>query len=244
MEEKEKSFWCIITAPVLYCKEISDKSKILYGVISNLTKQKGYCYAHNATLAEELGWGERTVQDCIKQLIDAGFVSREIEYKDKQVSVRKIRVITTPDPGSTLHEVPAAACTHNIVTNEVIKKRTPSRKKTTDPFLEQAVLEGELDARTRWNRITSLWITSESEATLAGTFKNHFLPLGKEVQMSIVEMVEAFGSDVEYLEKVWISTAFKNKCMNTQSLKKDIEKAKRFSKPKSKTDDIRRISNF
>jgi hypothetical protein len=122
---------------------------------------------------------------------------------------------------------------HNTTSiNKTRRESTPSRKRTSDPFLEQAILEGELDARTRWDKITSLWITNETEANLMSVFRKHFLPLGKEIQMSIVEMVESFGSDVQYLQNVWISTAFKNKCMNTQSLQKDIDKAKRFSKPK------------
>jgi DNA-binding Lrp family transcriptional regulator len=236
MEEKEKSFWCIITAPVLYSKELSDKSKILYGVISNLTKQKGYCYAHNSTLAEELGWSERTIQYSIKELEDAGFISREIEFIDKQVSGRKIYVLpqqhASPGPGSTLHGGHEAGFTHNIVTNEVIKKAYTRRSKTIDPQYEQAAAEQQVRKMARWSELTSLWKSTETTSTLTNCYNKYFKDLDEEIQESILKMLREFGTDLVHLQNEWIITFFKNKMMNGQSIKKAIERNKLNAKPK------------
>ena len=241
-EKDNKSFWSIITAPVLYHKELSDKSKILFGVISNLTKQKGYCYAHNSTLAEELGWGERTVQDCIKQLETAGFVKRISELVEKNVSVRKIYIITHPqnsagDPGSTLLGAPAAACTHNEVINEVNKlinyapkKRSP---KKIDPQHKQAQVEHEIGSLTRWQELTQLWFTGENPHGLKGTFKKYFLPLSQQEQEQILNMVKSFGEDSVHLFNIWIGQTFKENKMNEEFLKESIQRQKEIAKRKN-----------
>jgi len=244
MEDKEnKSFWAIITAPVLYSKELSDKSKILYGVISNLTKQKGYCYAHNATLAEELGWGERTVQDCIKQLENAGFISRVNEFVEKNISVRKIFLVpqqyTACPPGSTLHGTPAVACTHNEVSNEVDKvliNNNKSRKRSSkkiDPQHKEASAAFELESLARWNELTQLWFTGENPHGLKGTYRKYFVDLGTEGQESLLNVVRSFRDDTKYLFNVWIGMTFKQDCMNEQFLKEAIENAKEIEKRKN-----------
>lgn len=235
MEEKDnKSFWAIITAPVLYSKELSDKSKILYGVISNLTKQKGYCYAHNSTLAEELGWGERTVQDCIKQLEDAGFISRVNEFIEKNISVRKIFLVpqqyTACPPGSTLHGSPAVACTHNEVTNKVIKKTAAPRKKQIDPQHAQAAAEHELDSLFRWERLIKIWRTEEDSTFQRRAAKKHFWPMDGNVQEEIVIFVESLGTDVKLLQKSWIGPMLKDGLLTVENIKKEVEKRKGFNK--------------
>lgn len=102
----------------------------------------------------------------------------------------------------------------------------------------------EIESRVNWEKLTSLWQTTESGSVLKAIYKKYFLPLGNQEQESILKMVQDFGSDVQYLKNVWIGKTFKEELMNKESLQKDIERAKRFSKPQSKTDDIRRISNF
>jgi hypothetical protein len=242
MEDKQPGYYMVIPATVWNDKRLTSNAKLLYGHISTLTHKTGECFATNDYFVKVMEIKERSIQRLLDDLLECNHICRSLITEDN-ISKRIITLPQSESPGEDVrvtrpHDI---SVTHNKTS---INKTRERSRKTIDPFLEQAVIEGELDARSRWNKITSLWVTNEAEATLAATFKNHFLPLGKEIQMSIVEMVEGFSSDVEYLEKVWISTAFKNKCMNTQSLQKDIDKAKRFSKPKSKTDDIRRISNF
>ncbi len=47
-----QSAFAVICAPILYNVELTDAEKIIYGHISNLSNEYGYCYATNAYLAE------------------------------------------------------------------------------------------------------------------------------------------------------------------------------------------------
>ena len=73
------SYWVNIPYPVLQSQQLSDKIKLVYGVIAALTQAKdendeivGYCYASNAFLAELMGCGERTITRAITELVKAG----------------------------------------------------------------------------------------------------------------------------------------------------------------------------
>jgi len=246
-EEKKKGpYWAVITAPVLYHKNLSDKSKLLYATISNLTHRNGYCNAHNEHFTELFGWPDRTVRDCMKQLEDEGFIQRVNNYIGKEVSARKIYLVHPQEsaghPGSTLPPAPAADCRHNDIIND---KDNTSAIAGSDFFNDasQAVAH-EIESKVNWDRLTSLWQTSESGSVLKSIYKKYFKPLSKEEQESILKMIQDFGSDVQYLKNVWIGKTFKEELMDKESLQKDIDRAKQFHKPKSKTDDIRRISNF
>lgn len=73
------SYWSTVPYPVLSSRTLSDKTKLVYGVIASLTQAKdedgailGYCYASNAYLAEIMGCGERTITRSVAELVDAG----------------------------------------------------------------------------------------------------------------------------------------------------------------------------
>ena len=75
----DPGYWSVIPWPVLHSLELSDKTKLVYGVVASLTRARqedgtirGYCYASNATLAEIMGCGERTITRAIADLADAG----------------------------------------------------------------------------------------------------------------------------------------------------------------------------
>ena len=53
---------------VLFDKELSSTSKLVFVLISSLSAEKGYCWANNHYMAEQLGMSERQVSRSIKQL--------------------------------------------------------------------------------------------------------------------------------------------------------------------------------
>lgn len=71
---QEPSLFVTLLAPVLYDAELSPNAKLLYGVISSLTSQRGYCYALNSTLAEWFGVTERQVSRLVKELDERGHI--------------------------------------------------------------------------------------------------------------------------------------------------------------------------
>ena len=69
------SAFVVIPARVFFDKTISDRARMLYGLISNMSNQRGYCWSKNATLAKFLGGAsDETVRRLLKQLKDRGYI--------------------------------------------------------------------------------------------------------------------------------------------------------------------------
>ena len=86
------SYWAIIPADVRYDEALPPNAKLLYGEISSLTNEKGYCYAQNAFFAGVYGWSVATIQRLLNALADRGYIQVEIvrNKRTKEVEERRI----------------------------------------------------------------------------------------------------------------------------------------------------------
>ena len=93
MEEKP-NYYAIIPAEVRYDKELKDKAKLLYGEITCLSNEYGYCYASNKYFANLYQVSVTTISLLIKNLIDRGYLTSEIIYKKgtKEIDKRYLRI--------------------------------------------------------------------------------------------------------------------------------------------------------
>jgi DNA-binding Lrp family transcriptional regulator len=256
MEQEQRAYDANIIAPVLYHEKLSNTAKLLYGMIRNLTKLYGYAFAHNSKLAKDLRCTERTIQNCLKELEDAGFIRRDLTYTDKDQSIRKIYLHgpmqnTTWDPGRFLHDPHEENYTHKEQSKEqdklLINKRTKKRSpKKIDPQHQEASATYELESLTRWNELTRLWFTGENPHGLKGTYRKYFLDLGTAGQEKLLEIIKSFGNDVHYLFNVWIGRTFKENDMNEEFLRQAIQNAKEIESRKnpSKTGKYKKPSFF
>jgi DNA-binding Lrp family transcriptional regulator len=212
-DQEQRAYDANIIAPVLYHETLSNTSKLLYGIIRNLTKLKGYAFAHNQKLAKDLKCTERTIQNSIKELEDAGFIKRDLSFTDKDMSIRKIYLHppmqnTSWDPGRNLHGGHEENFTHNIQSNKQVKRTHTRASKTIDPQYEQIAAEQQVRKMARWGELTSLWKSSETTSTLTTCYNKYFFPLDEEVQESIIKMLREFGPDLIHLQNEWIITFF------------------------------------
>lgn len=76
-------YYAVIPADVRYDDQIPANAKLLYGEISALIGQEGFCFAGNDYFASIYGLSERTVRSLIGSLQKAGYVQVELE-KDSQ----------------------------------------------------------------------------------------------------------------------------------------------------------------
>lgn len=92
------SYYAIIPANVRYDQNLPGKAILLYGEITALCNQKGYCWASNDYFAKLYGVNSKSIQRWIKNLEDQGYISREVFYKKgtKEIERRNIRLNTTP----------------------------------------------------------------------------------------------------------------------------------------------------
>ena len=85
MEEIKQSYYAIIPANVRYDKDISPNAKLLYGEITALCNQKGFCWASNQYFSLLYGVSDRTIRTLIKQLQDKKYIKVEIKENTKRL---------------------------------------------------------------------------------------------------------------------------------------------------------------
>jgi hypothetical protein len=80
-EPKFTGVW--IPAGVFQTTTISITAKVVYGVVDGLDNDEG-CFASNAYLSKHLGLGERQLRNLLKELDDAGLITR-IEQEGRRI---------------------------------------------------------------------------------------------------------------------------------------------------------------
>lgn len=92
MEEQQRSYYAIIPANVRYDKDLAPNAKLLYGEITALCNEKGYCWATNQYFAELYNVSDRTIKNWISQLTDKGYIQRSVKYREgtKEIEQRKL----------------------------------------------------------------------------------------------------------------------------------------------------------
>ena len=93
-----KGYYAIIPANVRYDKDLPANAKLLYGEITALCNEKGYCWASNGYFADLYGVSKVTVSRWIKALSDKGYITTEVELKENSNEVlhRYIKIVDTP----------------------------------------------------------------------------------------------------------------------------------------------------
>lgn len=76
------NWFAVLPAQVLLSKVLTDKQKLLIALISNLSNERGYCFASNRYLGECLDCGESTIKDHLKKLEDMKILGRIIKLKE------------------------------------------------------------------------------------------------------------------------------------------------------------------
>ena len=87
-----KSYYAVIPADVRYDEDLPANAKLLYGEITALCNERGYCWASNSYFAKLYKVSVRTVQTWINALEKKGYIKRvNVWDKDNHVEKRIIR---------------------------------------------------------------------------------------------------------------------------------------------------------
>ena len=95
MNREEPSFYAIIPATVRYAKSLKPNAKLLYGEITALCNQEGYCWASNSYFADLYDVQRSAVSNWIKALSDAGFIRIEYVYAKGKPNIEKRKIYLT-----------------------------------------------------------------------------------------------------------------------------------------------------
>jgi len=93
MNENHKSYYAIIPANIRYDERLTPNAKLLYGEITALCNEKGYCWANNLYFSELYNVSKTSISKWISQLKKYSYISIEMEYKNKEILKRYIRIV-------------------------------------------------------------------------------------------------------------------------------------------------------
>lgn len=97
-ENASRAYYAIIPANVRYDSNLMPSAKLLYGEITALCNEKGYCWASDRYFAELYGVSKTTIQNWMKNLSDRKYITREVVYKEgtKEILRRYTRLFVYP----------------------------------------------------------------------------------------------------------------------------------------------------
>lgn len=145
IEENKKSYYAIIPANVRYDKRLTPNAKLLYGEITALCNEKGFCWATNGYFTKLYGVSKQSVSSWVKSLADAGYIKVDIERdpNTKEILHRYIRIIEYP-----IKENLNTPIKENLKENNTNKNNTNNKKRVSveseiekieEPRLREAV---------------------------------------------------------------------------------------------------------
>lgn len=93
----KKNYYAIIPAFVRYDQKITANAKLLYGEITALCNEKGFCYATNKYFAELYGVSIVSISKWVNQLKEHDYIRVEMIYKkdSKEIEQRKLFLNTS-----------------------------------------------------------------------------------------------------------------------------------------------------
>jgi hypothetical protein len=88
----KKNYYAIIPSDVRYDNTLKANAKLLYGEITALTNEKGFCWSSNSYFASLYDVSNRTISNWISQLEKRGYITLQMVYKNgtKEIDQRKI----------------------------------------------------------------------------------------------------------------------------------------------------------
>lgn len=128
IEELKKSYYAVIPANVRYNKKIVDGAKLLYGEVTALCDERGYCWAGNEYFADLYGNTKITISRWFSSLVKENYL-----YMDMSTGRRKIFLSDKIDLSNLNDTEP----TKKKATEPVKKKGKKETKKPAVKFTEE-----------------------------------------------------------------------------------------------------------
>lgn len=124
--DEQISYYAVIPANVRYDENLPPNAKLLYGEITALCNQNGYCWATNEYFAKLYKCTRQSISSWISQLKDRGYISIEFIYKEgsKEILNRYIKIFEYP-----IKEILNTPIQKNLKENNTSSFNTTSNKK-------------------------------------------------------------------------------------------------------------------
>lgn len=114
-------YW-IMPNKVLFDKNLSDKQKLLYCLISSLCAEKGYCWASNNYLAEKIWYNKNNMYRLLNWLISEWYIST---VDNKEIwNQRRIYINSIHEKVDPIHKNVDSPIHKNVEHNNIIYNNT------------------------------------------------------------------------------------------------------------------------
>lgn len=146
---KRKVGWSMIPPYIMARPDLNDGEKIVYGKIKGLVSDRGYCYATNEYIAENVLKSPNTISHIVTELVRKGLLKVVLIYTDRK-EVKERRIFIT---GSEKSAYPIAEDDHTPIATDgytpsharLVENRYESEEETTPQSLAEGVsAEGEV----------------------------------------------------------------------------------------------------
>jgi len=127
----KKSYYAVIPADVRYCEKLVDGAKLLYGEITALCNERGYCWATNEYFAQLYGNDARTISRWLTALVKEDFI-----YIDTTKGMRKIFLQHKFNPEAVYEDHMNTAEAPIVATAPKAKKPKKEKKEIVPKFTE------------------------------------------------------------------------------------------------------------
>lgn len=107
MDQEKPNYFAIIPANVRYDKRLTAYERLLYGEITALSNKTGECWASNSYFADLYEVTPQAISKMIGNLAKRNHITVDLEYKNKQVIKRTIRLagVSTYDLGVSTYDL-------------------------------------------------------------------------------------------------------------------------------------------
>ena len=143
-QEQTKAYYAIIPANVRYDKDLPANAKLLYGEITALTNDKGYCWATNEYFANLYGVSKISVSNWISLLVKKRYLNSEMIYREgsKEIINRYLKIFYDPIKENFNTPIKENFKDNNTIINNTINntyERESISKKFIKPNLEEVM---------------------------------------------------------------------------------------------------------
>ncbi|EOV2572025.1 helix-turn-helix domain-containing protein [Enterococcus faecalis] len=104
---EHRGYYAIIPAIVRYDNHLNGNAKLLYGELTALANEKGYCWATNQYFANLYNVSKRTIISWLKQLEERNYIKIQIFYKPNSKMVDRRHIYILPYPTNTEFYTPS-----------------------------------------------------------------------------------------------------------------------------------------
>jgi hypothetical protein len=140
--EEKKSYYAIIPANVRYDADLTPNAKLLYGEITALCNERGYCWASNDYFSKLYGVSKKSISSWISALVKKGYIYSEIKYKEgsKEILDRYIKLF-----GEPIEEIFYTPIEKKVKDNNTLKNNTSNNIKKERKTSYDEILSGITD---------------------------------------------------------------------------------------------------